>query len=294
MLTGKNGQVGYELQRTLQTVGEIFAVDVEDCDLGNTSAIVDLVEQVKPSLIVNPAAYTAVDRAESDRETAYAINSTAPKVLAAQANMRHIPIIHYSTDYVFDGTKVVPYDEEDAANPKSVYGSTKWQGEKNVRAMCAQHIILRTSWVYGMHGNNFLKTMLRLAQEKSELQVISDQYGAPTSASFLAESTALIAQQLLSGESSKFGTFHLVAGGETTWHGYATKILEIAKSKGVVLKIAPDQVKPIRTESYPLPAARPRNSRLSTKKIQDNWGISAMDWNVDLVQTAEALLDSLK
>lgn len=186
LVTGKNGQVGHELQRSLAPVGEVVAVDVEECDLTDTLSIVALVDRIKPDLIVNPAAYTAVDKAESDVEVAYAINAIAPKVLAAQANMLNIPMIHYSTDYVFDGTKSGVYVEEDEANPKSVYGKTKWQGEQNVRAICPKHVIFRTSWVFGAHGNNFLKTILRLAQEKDALSIIADQYGAPTSARLLA------------------------------------------------------------------------------------------------------------
>lgn len=176
LVTGKNGQVGHELQRSLAPLGEVIAVDVEDCNLANTADIVSLVEKVKPGLIVNPAAYTAVDKAEEEPVIAYAINATAPKVLAAQANLLHIPMIHYSTDYVFDGLKAGAYVEDDAANPQSIYGKTKWQGEKNVRAMCAHHVILRTSWVFGAHGGNFLKTILKLAQDRDVLNIIGDQH----------------------------------------------------------------------------------------------------------------------
>lgn len=251
LVTGKNGQVGFELQRSLAHLGEVIAVDVEDCDLTDMAAIVSLVERVKPDLIVNPAAYTAVDKAESETEVAYAINATAPKVLAAQANLLHIPIIHYSTDYVFDGTKDGVYFEDDPANPQSIYGKTKWQGEENVRAMCAQHIILRTSWVFGAHGGNFLKTILKLAQEREELKIISDQYGAPTSAKLLADSTAVIAESLLNGETGKFGTYHLVASGETTWHGYAQRVVELANELGDKTKTQAKDIQPIPTEAYP-------------------------------------------
>lgn len=283
LVTGKNGQVGYELQRSLASLGEVVAVDVEDCDLTDSAAIVSLVEKVKPGLIVNPAAYTAVDKAEAEQEIAFAINAIAPKVLAAQANLLHIPMIHYSTDYVFDGTKSGQYLEEDDANPQSVYGRTKWQGEKNVRAMCPQHVILRTSWVFGAHGGNFLKTILKLAQERDELKIIADQFGAPTSARLLADSTAEIAEQLLNGDATqKAGTYHLVGAGETTWHGYASKVVELANQLGVVTKILAQNIQPIPTEAYPLPAPRPKNSRLNTQKIRNTFGIEIPDWSIDV------------
>lgn len=291
LVTGKNGQVGNELQRSLAHLGEVVAVDIEDCDLTNTEAIVSLVEKTKPSLIVNPAAYTAVDKAETEPEIAFAINATAPKVLAAQANMLRIPIIHYSTDYVFDGEKLGWYTENDSANPQSIYGKTKWQGEKNVRAMCGQHVILRTSWVFGAHGGNFLKTILKLAQEREVLSIIADQYGAPTSARLLADATAEIAQKLLNGETGKFGTYHLAGAGETTWHGYATKVVELAYQLGIKTKVRAIDIQPIPTEAYPLPAPRPKNSKLSTDKIKASFGIGISDWSVDVEQVLKHLIE---
>lgn len=290
LVTGKNGQVGHELQRSLAHLGEVVAVDIEDCDLTNTKAIVSLVEKIKPSLIVNPAAYTAVDKAEAEPEIAFAINATAPKVLAAQANMMHIPIIHYSTDYVFDGEKDGWYTEDDSPNPQSIYGKTKWQGEKNVRAMCGQHLILRTSWVFGAHGGNFLKTILKLAQEREQLKIIADQYGAPTSARLLADVAAEIAQKLLNGETGKFGTYHLVASGETTWHGYASKVVELANELGLITKAQANDIQPIPTEAYPLPAPRPKNSKLSTDKIKASFGLDISDWSVDVEQVLKQLI----
>lgn len=291
LVTGKNGQVGHELQRSLASLGEVVAVDVEDCDLKDTAAIVSLVEKVKPCLIVNPAAYTAVDKAEAEAEVACAINATAPKVLAAQANLLHIPIIHYSTDYIFDGEKDGVYVEDDPANPQSIYGKTKWQGEKNVRAMCPQHVILRTSWVFGAHGGNFLKTILKLAQERDELKIIADQFGAPTSARLLADATAEIAKQLLFGESTqKAGTYHLVGGGETTWHGYASKVVELANRLGVKTKMRAEDIQPIPTEAYPLPAPRPKNSKLSTEKIKATFGIDIPDWSLDVEQVLKQVI----
>lgn len=290
LVTGKNGQVGFELQRSLAPLGEVVAVDVEDCDLTDTAAIVALVETVKPDLIVNPAAYTAVDKAETEPDVAFAINAVAPKVLAAQANLLHIPIIHYSTDYVFDGAKEDWYLEDDPANPQSIYGKTKWQGEKNVRAMCPQHVILRTSWVFGAHGGNFLKTILKLAQERDSLNIIADQFGAPTSAYLLATATAEIARQLLESDAaSKVGTYHLVAAGETTWHGYASKIVALANAQGIKTKVQTKDIHPIPTEAYPLPAPRPKNSRLSTQKIRDTFGIEIPDWSLDVERVLQQL-----
>lgn len=291
LVSGKNGQVGHELQRSLMSLGEVIAVDVEDCDLTDTAAIVSLVENVRPSLIVNPAAYTAVDKAEAEPKIACAINAIAPKVLAAQANLLHIPIIHYSTDYVFDGTKGGFYVEDDLANPQSIYGKTKWLGEKNVRSMCPQHVILRTSWVFGAHGSNFLKTILKLAQEHEELKIIADQFGAPTSAKLLADSTAEIARQLVGDSASqKAGTYHLVSAGETSWHGYAQKAVALANELGVKTKVQARDIQPISTEAYSLPAPRPKNSRLCTDKIKAAFGIDIPDWSVDLEQVLKQVI----
>lgn len=291
LVTGKNGQVGYELQRSLTPLGEVVPVDVEDCDLTDTGAIVSLVEKVKPDLIVNPAAYTAVDKAEVEPKIAYAINATAPKILAAQANLLRIPIVHYSTDYIFDGIKDGVYVEDDPANPQSIYGKTKWQGEKNVRAMCSHHVILRTSWVFGAHGGNFLKTILKLAQERDELKIIADQFGAPTSARLLADSTAEIVTQLLSGGATKkAGTYHLVGAGETTWHGFAQKVVEMANELGVRTRVQAKDIQPIPTEAYPLPAPRPKNSKLNTGKIKAAFGIDIPEWSVDVEQVLKQVI----
>lgn len=292
LVTGKNGQLGYELQRSLAHLGEVVAVDVEDCDLTETADIISLVEKVKPGLIVNPAAYTAVDKAEVEQEVAFAVNAIAPKVLAAQANLLNIPMIHYSTDYVFDGSKEGQYCELDYANPQSVYGKTKWQGEKNVRSMCQRHVILRTSWVFGAHGGNFLKTILKLALERDELKIIVDQYGAPTSTRLLADTTAEVAKQMLAENSErKAGTYHLVAAGETTWHEYATKVVELANQLGVNTKVKAKDIRPIPTEAYPLPAPRPKNSRLNTQKIREAFDIEIPDWSIDVGRVLKQLID---
>ncbi len=291
LVTGKNGQIGHELQRSMAPLGEVVAVDVEDGDFTDPVAIISLIERVKPGLIVNPAAYTSVDKAETEQEIAYAINALAPKFLAAQANLRHIPMIHYSTDYIFDGTKDGTYVEDDPANPQSIYGKTKWQGEKNVCAMCPQHVILRTSWVFGVHGGNFLKTILKLSQERDELKIIADQFGAPTSARFLADSTLEIAKQLLGcDEMRKVGTYHLVSAGETTWHGYASKVVKLANQLGVKTKIKAEDIQPISTEAYPLPAPRPKNSKLSTDKIKATFGIDIPHWSIDVEEVLKQVI----
>ena len=201
LVTGKNGQVGHELMKTLAPLGKVVGVDLKECDLSQSAAIDALLERVKPDIIVNPAAYTEVDKAESEPTIAHAVNAQAPKVFARYAARHNIPLIHFSTDYVFDGSKADPYLEDDEANSKSVYGKTKWLGEEAVRKMAAKHIIIRTSWVFGSHGVNFLKTMLKLASERDKLSVVSDQFGAPTSARMLAEATAQIIKE--------FGTFFM-------------------------------------------------------------------------------------
>ena len=196
LVTGKNGQVGFELMRSLAPLGKVVGVDLKECDLAQSAAVDALLERVKPDIIVNPAAYTEVDKAESQPTVAHAVNAQAPKLLARYAARHNIPIVHFSTDYVFDGKKDGPYTEEDEANPRSVYGKTKWLGEEAVRKLAAKHIIIRTSWVFGSHGVNFLKTMLKLAAERDKLSVVSDQYGAPTSARMLADAVAQILKEL--------------------------------------------------------------------------------------------------
>lgn len=292
LVTGKNGQIGYALQLSLRPLGGVVAVDVEDCDLTDTAAIASLVEKVKPDLIVNSADYTAIEEAEFDAEVAFAMNATAPKVLAAQANLLNIPIIHYSTNYVFDGCKEGWYVEDDKVNPQSICAKTKWQGEKNVRAMCAQHVILRTCWVYGEHDSNFFKTTLRLAKEKDSFNTIAGQLGSPTSARLLADSTAVIAQELLGGEVGKFGTYHLTSAGETTWHGYARKVIETAKALGVSSKVAPMTISTIPIEAYLLEGFQSQNSRLSTAKIQKAFNLNIPDWEEEVESVLKNVIRS--
>ncbi len=279
LVTGKNGQVGFELMRSLAPLGTVVGVDIDECDLQDILAVERLLDKVQPELIVNPAAYTAVDKAESEPALAHSINAKAPEVMAQYAGRHNIPIIHYSTDYVFDGLKEGEYLETDEVNPQSVYGKTKALGEAAVRNNAPKHIILRTSWVFGSHGGNFLKTILKLAQERDKLSIVSDQVGSPTSAALLADVTAEIVKQLFEpGAVQKYGTYHLVSEGETSWHGYAQMVVAIANALEVKTKISSDAIQPIKTADYPLPAPRPANSRLDTTKIKNVFMLTLPSW----------------
>lgn len=292
LLTGKNGQVGFELQRALAPLGEVVAVDVKECDLANPEAIRALVQSVKPDLIVNPAAYTAVDRAEQDATLATAINADAPRILGEEAAKLGAWVIHYSTDYVFDGTKQGAYSETDATNPQSVYGSSKRDGELGLLASCPRSLIFRTSWVVGMHGANFAKTMLRLAAERESLSIVSDQFGAPTSAALLADVTAQIVGRVRreSLDGFPFGLYHLVAGGETTWYDFARFVVSQAVAAGKPLKLTEDNIKPIATADYPLPAKRPANSRLDTSLFRDTFNLELPDWTQGVSHVLQGIL----
>jgi dTDP-4-dehydrorhamnose reductase len=279
LLTGKNGQVGFELQRALAVLGEVVAIDSDDCDLADEAAIRRIVRDVRPDVIVNPAAYTAVDKAESEPARAQAINARAPAVLAEEARALGALLVHYSTDYVFDGTKDGAYLESDAPNPTSVYGATKLAGEQAVAAACPRHLILRTSWVVGAHGGNFAKTMLRLACEREALSVVADQFGAPTSAALLADVTAhLVRQAQREADAFPYGLYHAVAGGETRWHAYACHVIERARAAGKPVRVAPQAIKPIASADYPTPARRPTNSRLDTALLRTTFGLHLPDW----------------
>jgi len=279
LVTGKNGQVGFELMRSLAPLGTVVGVDIDECDLQDILVVERLLDKVQPELIVNPAAYTAVDKAESEPALAHSINAKAPEVMAQYAGRHNIPIIHYSTDYVFDGLKEGEYLETDEVNPQSVYGKTKALGEAAVRNNAPKHIILRTSWVFGSHGGNFLKTILKLAQERDKLSIVSDQVGSPTSAALLADVTAEIVKQLFEpGAVQKYGTYHLVSDGETSWHGYAQMVVAIANALEVKTKISSDSIQPIKTADYPLPAPRPANSRLDTTKIKNVFMLTLPSW----------------
>ncbi|WP_250513776.1 dTDP-4-dehydrorhamnose reductase [Caballeronia sp. INDeC2] len=276
LLTGVNGQVGFELARTLQGLGRVVAVDRKGLDLGDLDQVRRVVREIKPSLIVNPAAYTAVDKAETDVDAAMRANGEAPGVLAEEAKRLGAALVHYSTDYVFDGMKHGAYVEDDAVNPQNVYGKSKLVGERAIAASGCDHLIFRTSWVYGARGKNFLLTMLRLGAERDELSVVADQIGAPTWANSIAVLTShILAQGACGGQEwwqQKSGVYHLTAGGETSWHGFAEAIFETSSLAKKPL------VKPIPASAYPTPAKRPANSRMSNDRLAAAFGLRAPHW----------------
>ena len=292
LLTGKNGQVGFELQRALAPLGEVVAVDRSACDLADPDVIRALIAGQRPDVIVNPAAYTAVDRAESDETAAHAINAIAPGVIGEAARAIGAVVVHYSTDYVFDGTGEGAYRESDTPNPQSVYGRTKLAGEQALQASGADHLIFRTSWVFGAHGGNFAKTMLRLASERDVLKVVADQYGAPTPAALLADATAQVLGRLQrEGRNGfPFGLYHLVADGVTTWHAYAQAVVSAAAAAGKPLKIAAADIEAIPTSAYPVPAPRPANSRLNTDQFRQAFGLRLPPWEEGLAHVLQQLL----
>jgi dTDP-4-dehydrorhamnose reductase len=281
LLLGCDGQVGWELQRSLQPLGELVALDSRSRDLAadfsKPDALAATVAAVRPDLIVNSAAHTAVDKAESEPELAQAINADAPGVLARAAAASGAWLVHYSTDYVFDGSGDQPRDEDAPTGPLSVYGRTKLDGERQIRASGCRHLILRTSWVYAARGGNFARTMLRLAGTKTELNVIADQVGAPTGAELLADLTALMARAARA-QPDLAGTYHAVAAGATSWHGYARLVIETARERGMPLALPADALRPIPTSAYPTPAARPLNSRLDTRKLRERFGVHLPHW----------------
>lgn len=294
LLTGRKGQVGFELQRSLAPLGEVIALDRSRCDLVDPESLRAAIRKIRPSIIVNPAAYTAVDKAEADEVTAQAVNGDAPGIIGEEAAKLGALVIHYSTDYVFDGTKTGAYVETDTTNPLSVYGRTKLAGENALIASGARHLIFRTSWVFGAHGANFLKTILRLAREREELRIVADQFGAPTGAAFIADVTAQVLGQFLRSSGRvdfPMGVFHLAAAGKTSWHGYACHTVAIAHKLGMFLAAMPDRILPIPASAYPLPAARPANSLLSTEKLQKAFGVIPPPWQSG-VDTALFLLHS--
>jgi len=280
LVTGANGQVGFELQRSLSTLGDVVALARVEMDLASETSILAALREHQPRVIVNPAAYTAVDRAESDTGLAMAVNADAPGIMARWAADNGAFLIHYSTDYVFDGTKAAPYVEGDAVNPQSVYGESKWQGEEAVRMSGARHAILRTSWVHGYHGSNFLKTILRLARERSALNVVADQIGAPTSAALIADVTRMVIERATAAEipGDLSGTYHLTAQGSTSWHGYAAHVVREALAAGIELALSLDTLNPISTAEYPTPAKRPANSRLDCRKLMDRFDFRLPGW----------------
>lgn len=292
LITGKNGQLGFELERALAPLGEIVAVGHAECDLSNAEAIRALVRRIAPDVIVNPAAYTAVDKAESDSAAAFAVNAEAPRVLGEEAARLGAFMVHYSTDYVFDGRKDGAYSENDVPNPQSVYGHTKLAGECALADANPRHLILRTSWVVGRHGGNFAKTVLRLAADRDCLTVVADQFGAPTSAALLADLTAHLVLRHAGNGSKPFpyGTYHVVAAGETNWCDYARFVIAEALTAGKPLKATLDNVYPLTTAQYPTPAKRPANSRLNTTHFRNTFGLCLPDWQEGVRHVLQQIL----
>ena len=283
LLIGRTGQVAEALQRHLAGLGPLYVLGRDQLDLTQPAQVREQVRRLEPALIINAAAHTAVDLAEREPQAAFAINATAPGILAEEAARLGAPLIHYSTDYVFDGNKPGAYDETDEPNPLGVYGRSKLAGEQAIAAVGGDHLILRTSWVYSRHGRNFLLTMQRLLQEKPELSVVDDQIGAPTWADTIAASTRALIERWQAGEQGPWGLYHLTAQGHTSWFGFAQAIAEHLKARGLPCAA----LRPIPSSDYPTPARRPLNSRLDCTRLARDWHVSQPDWR-------EALIDCLK
>ena len=294
LLLGKRGQVGWELQRSLAPIGEIVALSRDSqnyCgDLTNLQGLAETVRQIKPNIIVNAAAYTAVDKAESEPKLAQMINTGAPAVLAHEAELLGAWLIHYSTDYVFDGSRATPWLETDATGPLGIYGATKLAGEQAIQASGCNYLLFRTSWVYGARGNNFATTMLRLAAERNSLTVIDDQVGAPTGADLLADVTAHTIRSVQS-QPGLGGLYHLAARGETSWYGYARFVIDHALNIGCKLKTPPNSIEPVPSNVFPTPARRPNNSRLDTGKLQANFNLTLPHWQTGVTRMLTELLE---
>ncbi|MGE4331070.1 dTDP-4-dehydrorhamnose reductase [Diaphorobacter sp.] len=289
LLLGKNGQVGWELQRSLGVLGRLTALGHAEADFTQPQTIAETVRALRPDVIVNAAAHTAVDKAESEPDLARLLNATTPGVLAEEAARLGAWLIHYSTDYVFDGSGSRPWVETDAPAPLSVYGRTKLEGEQLIQQSGARHLILRTSWVYAARGGNFAKTMLRLGSERERLTVIDDQWGAPTGADVLADVTAHAIRQLQQRPQDG-GLYHCAAAGETTWHGYASYVLALAGQLQAAIKIKATEVAPVPTSAFPTPATRPHNSRLDTRKLQTTFGLTLPHWQQGVARMLAEIL----
>jgi dTDP-4-dehydrorhamnose reductase len=294
LLTGKDGQLGFELVRALAPLGEVVAAGRAECDLLDAGALRALVRSHAPNVIVNAAAYTAVDRAEAEPEAAFAINARAPAVMGEEAARLGALVVHYSTDYVFDGGGQQAYMEGDKPDPQSVYGSSKLAGERALAEACARHLILRTSWVLGSHGGNFAKTMLRLASERERLTVVDDQVGAPTSAALLADLTAHLVRQHAreGGKGFPYGIYHVAAAGETSWYEYARFVLDAASAAGMPLRAGPADVLPVKSAAYPAAAKRPANSRLDTRLFRCTFGLRLPPWQEGVRHVLQQILRS--
>ena len=274
LLTGANGQVGWELRHTLSSLGEVVALDSKAMNLADAKAVRQKVREIAPAIIVNPAAHTAVDKAETEHDLARAVNAVAPGVLAEESERLDALLVHYSTDYVFNGSGTTPWREDDDCDPLNVYGSTKLAGERAIQASGCRHLIFRTSWVYGARGSNFLLTMRRLMRERLELKIVADQIGAPTWCRDLAEATALILSQTSACSFDQWGVYHMTNGGETSWHGFAEAIQTLGETSARLL--------PIPSSDYPTPAQRPLNSRLNNDRLEQTFGLRLQDWHVAL------------
>ncbi|HET8870915.1 MAG TPA: dTDP-4-dehydrorhamnose reductase [Aquabacterium sp.] len=298
LLLGKGGQVGWELQRSLSTLGQLEAFDYDSpgpanapdlrADFSDPDKVAALVRHIRPDVIVNAAAHTAVDKAESEPELARLINAATPAAIAAEAAKLNALLVHYSTDYVFDGSGQHARNEHSPVAPLSVYGQTKLEGELAIQSSTCRHLIFRTSWVYAARGGNFARTMLRLAAEREQLNVIEDQIGAPTGADLLADVTAHAIRSVWR-QPELAGLYHLVASGETSWHEYARFVIEWARARGQAIRVAPDAILPIPTSAYPTPARRPLNSRLDTNKVQQAFGVNLPHWQ----QGVERMLNEI-
>lgn len=294
LLFGKNGQVGWELNRSLQPLGEVIALDREDADFSEPESLRKIIQDVSPDIICNAVAYTAVDKAEEDEELALKINCVAPGVLAEEALKLNALLVHYSTDYVFDGTKSTPYVETDSPNPINAYGRTKLAGEIAVQSSGCDYLILRTSWVYASRAHNFMLTMLKLAQEREELSIVSDQIGSPTSARLIADTTMLCVQQAIKEkleDAFVSDLYHLTASGYTSWHGFTKEIVEVA-NKRLTLKLKIKNIKAIPTADYPTPAKRPLNSQLSLNKLEKKFEVEIPAWKLGCILCMEELFTS--
>ncbi len=294
LLLGKGGQVGWELQRALAPLGELVALDFDSppplaADFTQPEALAATVRAVSPQIIVNAAAHTAVDKAESEPQLAHTINAVAPALLAREALATGAWLLHYSTDYVFDGSGSTPWQEDSPTGPLNVYGQTKLEGEQSIRASGCRHLILRTSWVYAARGGNFARTMLRLAAERDRLEVIDDQVGAPTGAEMLADVSAHTLRTVLA-RPELAGTYHAAAGGETSWHGYARQVIEFARSAGQPVRVLPADIVAVPSSAFPTAARRPLNSRLDTRKLRQAFGLNLPDWRVGVERMLSEVL----
>ena len=295
LLFGRNGQVGWELQRSLAPLGELVALDREGeaglCgDLMDAEGVARTIRAVRPDAVVNAAAYTAVDKAESDTDRAMQVNAGTPGVMAQAAAEVGAWFVHYSTDYVFDGSGERPWREGDPTGPLSVYGRTKLAGEQRITAANPRHLVLRTSWVYAARGGNFAKTMLRLARERERLTVIDDQWGAPTGADLLADVTAHALRSLAAGTGGQAGIYHVAAAGETTWNGYARFVVGLAQQAGEKITAGPEHVDPVPTSVFPTPARRPHNSRLDTSRFRSTFGLVLPPWQQGVARMLQEIL----